>query len=340
MNGNHFFSDNFRWEWRTPLLIAICLIPSILLCLFLSPEAGVGAVLGLIPAAFQGVAPLRKRRFSVLVLGVLISVSMLLGTLLKMYAGMWLSALAIALLALGSVRLTTKYPATFLISVMCVPVVGIGFSYSALRVPVEVFALMLTTSFLAWLVSLAFPEYTPSPEHRTISPQHGVVKPPPPEHRFAPKTFGYLYGAAMATSTLIGFHLDHTGWVVGSTGFVMRPSDKLERFRSVWRMLSVLGGAALASLFLLLQPGGLLTVLLAGLAMVIAGGLRQSRAYVMPAFMTFIVFLVILYPVQDSGAIWMRFLERVGWVGVGILVAAFYEMVLPGLYERIKKPSQ
>lgn len=339
MEEKQFLSENFRWEWRTPLLLAICLVPSVLVTIFANPRMGVGVVVGLIPAVFQGVDPVRKKRVSVLVLGLLLPLSLFVGTLLKIYAGMWLSALALGLLGFGAVRFSTKHPAVSLGTVMVVPAVGIGLSYDAFSTPMEVFITMVCGSLLACGVALLFPEYTPSAEHRNISPQKGVVKPPPPESHLSPQVFSLLFAAALATSVLVGFHWDHTGWVVGTTGFVMRPSGKMQKYRSVWRVVSILVGAAAASLVLTLQPGGLLTVGLAGLAMIAAGGLRQSRAYIMPAFTTFVIFLLILYPAQDATAVWGRFFERVGWVAVGVLIACFYGLLLPWLYEKIKKPA-
>lgn len=321
-----FFKNNFSWDRRTFILLLISVLPIIVLSILIKPEYGTAGLLGMIPAVYGGVRPKRKERIYILLLGILIPVSLLIGTFLKTYLNMWLIALAMAILGVVAVMLNTKFKWAPIVLAMVIPIIAIGLSYSGFETPIMLFVIMIVGSLSTFIISLFFPEREdpPAPEPRLLPPK-------------AAKVFSVLYGAALATASILGFNLDHTGWVVGSTAFVMRPAAAMEEFRSVWRMIAILIGVTAVSLVLLMDPNGIVVVLISALVIAFAGGLHNSKAYIMPAFITYVVFSFLLYPVDSVQEVYYRYFERVSWVSIGIAVAAFFGLLLPIIIRRIKK---
>lgn len=116
--------------------------------------------------------------------------------------------------------------------------------------------------------------------------------------------YGIRLGAAGATAAAIGFLLDleHVGWACAAALMVMRPAAEMQRLRSTGRILA---GAA---------------------------GTRRSRWYVMSAFTTFLVFLLLLY--SDPGAAGARFGERLSETLLGVALAYGFGLALPAALRR------
>ncbi len=326
MNITDFFKKNFTWDNRGFLLLLISVIPAIVISILYQPQTGLACFIGMIPAVFGGVRPKRKERVYILLLGVIFPVSLFLGTLLKTYLNIWMVAIAMALLGIMAVWLNTRFKWAPITLGMIIPIIGIGLSYSDFKTPLMIFVVMAAGSITAFIVALFFPERE---------------EPPAPETKLLPKKvakiYGLLYGAALAAASLLGFNLDHTGWIVGSTAFVMRPMPETEEFRSVWRMVSILVGITAVSIVMLLQPPGMVIVILSAVVTALAAGLHASRAYFMPAFMTYVVFSFLLYPLQSVTEIYYRYFERLSWVFIGIFVAAVFGLALPAIIRAIKK---
>ncbi len=89
---------------------------------------------------------------------------------------------------------------------------------------------------------------------------------PPLFSNIQARNYGIKLGLTAAVSTATGFLLgvDHMGWIVGASLFVMRPSQDLHKSRSIWRMISVFVGASTASLLLILNLPPLMIGALAG----------------------------------------------------------------------------
>lgn len=146
--------------------------------------------------------------------------------------------------------------------------------------------------------------------------------------------YGVLLGLAGATAAAIGFlaDLEHVGWATGAALLVMRPSEDMQRLRSIGRVLAVLAGALAGTALVraTTSPGWYSIAVLAALAA--AAGTSGSRWYVAPAFTTALVFLLLLYADPASAA--HRFGERVAETVLGVGLAYFYGLAVPKLLAR------
>jgi uncharacterized membrane protein YccC len=136
--------------------------------------------------------------------------------------------------------------------------------------------------------------------------------------------YGMRLGCAGAAATALGLAWapTHPGWTPAAALLVMRPGRDMQKLRSQGRLLSVLiGGLAAASLVHAQPPNfGYALVLTAALAA--ATATQRSRWYVLPAFSTFIVLL--LLAAGDPGDVQARFAERMLATVVGVGLACVF----------------
>lgn len=316
------------WSWSDAALGAAYALPAAAVDISDVPHGAAFAV-GVIPAAILGVAPTRRRRLAILVVGVLAGLSLLLGAILA--AVPVLAVAALLLLGVGAALLAARARAGRVAMVLALPMVGIGFSFTDVGQAVGLAAVMAAGSAYACLVSLAWPERAEE-----------QPPPPPPAARSPPPMLGYglRLGAAGATAAAIGFALDfdHVGWACAAALLVMRPVAEMQRLRSVGRIVAVTLGAVLAIGFVRLDPaaGWYAAAILA----VVAGATatHRSRWYVTAAFTTFLVFLLLLHAdPADAGS---RLAERVGETLLGVGIAYLFGLGLPALAARLpRRPS-
>ena len=129
-----------------------------------------------------------------------------------------------------------------------------------------------------------------------------------------------------------GFDLEHVGWATGAALLVMRPAPRLQQARSIGRVVDVIVGAAVAiALVTLGAPDWAYSVAVL-VAVVCVTATAGSRWYVMPAFTTFLVFVMLL--VDSPGDAHSRFWERVLETALGVAVAALVGLLVPALLAR------
>lgn len=329
-------SPLFSWDWRTFVLVATTGFAMILAIQILSQNVSFFAenqitltlvsAIGLIPAMFAGVAPMRKSRKFIIILAILIPVLLGLGVCAKEFLGEPGAIIFMALIGFAASMMVAK--SKWIGLNFIAPIAAIGLSYDEMGVPIGFLILMLVAGGLAFVISQFFPNFTSAaPE-----PKPAVAK------KFAVQ-FGILYGLALALATFVSFRWDHTGWVVGSVALVMRPFADMQKFRSAWRIVAILVGVSLASLVLWLNLAPLATAIISVGALSLFGGLHKSRAYVGPAFVTFSVFLFLEYPAKP-GEISHWFLQRMGEVILGVLIAYVVGLAIPALAKMLaKKPA-
>ena len=114
-----------------------------------------------------------------------------------------LAVVAIAALGVGAAALAARFRLGTIAMTLCLPMFGVGLSYSDIDKAAGLAGLMVLGSVFACAVSMLWPE-RPPPARRS---------PPPPA---AKPTLGYglRLGAAGATAAAIGFiaDLEHVGW--------------------------------------------------------------------------------------------------------------------------------
>jgi hypothetical protein len=315
---------NLVWDWSLAALCATYALPGAIVILSDRPK-GFALVLGVLPGALAGLPPRRRGRIAVLVLGLAIGVPMFLGGLLASVPV--LAVATIAGLGIGAAALAARFRLGGIAMTLCLPMFGVGLSYSDLGKAAGAAGLMVLGSAFACLVSMLWPERPPVA--RAAAPQ--PVKP----------TIGYgvRLGAAGATAAAVGFLLDleHVGWACAAALLVMRPSADMQRLRSVGRIAAVVTGALAGAGLVRLSPPAVVYSLAALAAIAGAGATHRSRWYVTSAFTTFLVFLQLLY--SDPQSAGKRFNERVVETLLGVAIAYLYGLALPAIAER-RRPAR
>jgi Fusaric acid resistance protein-like len=301
------------WSWDGALLGAAYALPAAIVATG-DPARGIALSVGVLPAAIVGLAPRRRGRLMVVVLGVLTGVPMLIGGLL---AGVpVLAVAAIGALGVGAALLAARAPMGRVVMVLSLPMVGIGLSYSDVGKAAGLAGLMVAGSIFACAVSMLWPERQ---------------APAAADEMEAPPTLGYglRLGAAGASAAAIGFALglEHVGWATAAALLVMRPAPEMQRLRSGGRIVAVAVGATAAILLVHAEPADAWFALAALVAIAAAAATRAGRWYVTPAFTTFLVFLLLLgADPQDSAS---RFNERLWETILGVGLAYLFGLVLP-----------
>ncbi len=153
-------SPGLVWEWTPAALGALYALPAAVVILA-DPSRGLALSVGVLPAAIVGLAPTRRQRLAVVVLGACVGVPMFIGGLL---AGIpVLAVAAIAGLGVGSALLARRFRLGMIAMNLSLPMVGVGLSYSDLGKAIGMAGLMVVGSLFACLVSMFWPERSAPP---------------------------------------------------------------------------------------------------------------------------------------------------------------------------------
>jgi fusaric acid resistance family protein len=313
-------APGLAWQWPAAALGAAYALPAAVVTLN-DPQRGFALAVGVLPAAIVGILPTRRARLAIVVLGACVGVPIFLGGLLS---GIPVLAVAAILgLGAGSALLAARFRLGTLAMNLSLPMVGVGLSYADVGTAAAITALMVVGSAYACAISMLLPE-----QRRAASPR---ARPRPA----APTLdYGIRLGAAGATAAAVGFllDLDHVGWACAAALLVMRPAAEMQRLRSVGRIVSVIVGAVGAVALVHAGPRAAVYSLAVLAALAGAAAMRASRWYVVPAFTTFLVFLLLLYSHPQDAA--SRFGERVLETLLGVAIAYLFGLVLPALARR------
>jgi hypothetical protein len=319
---------NFVWSWRDASFGAVIAGVGIAVIVTGHVEMGLPMLMGSLPAAVIGLLPTRTQRRNLVILGILFGSFLMLGSLIAQWA--LIAIPGMFLLAFGGSILASKRRFGMIMLYLCVPLAGVGLSYEGLENSVNVGLLLIIGSIVAFGWSLCFKEYKPpiGTPAATANPQLFS--------NVQAQNYGIRLGLTAAISTAIGFLLgvDHMGWIVGASLFVMRPSEDVHKSRSIWRMISVFLGASAASLLLTLNLPPFVIGSLAGGALIAAAATHRSRRYITPIFSTFLVFWLLLYTDPTYANIAYRFNERILETLIGIGIAFVFGIAIPKLISR------
>ena len=308
----------FVWSWWAALRGLLFALPAAVAMPF-DLRTGLALGVGVLPVVAVPLAPRRRRRIVVVFVGLLMAVSVMVGAALATTP--WLAVAGIFLMAVGAAALAMRRPAAKVLMTLAVPLTAVGFSYEGLAAGAPLAVLFVAGSVYGWLVTLL--PWPPS------SARHGAASDALP-------TLGYgvRLGLAGALCAAIGFALgfDHVGWAAAAALLVMRPSTETLRLRALGRPVSVCVGALAAITLLQLQVPVAVVEAAVVLVVIVATGTVGSRWYVMPAFTTFFVFLLLLS--NDLAAAAGRFDERVGETLLGVAVALGFGQVVPDITRR------
>ena len=301
------------WSWSGAALGASYAAPAAIVAAT-DVRHGLAMAVGVLPAAILGLPARRRGRLLLAVLGLLVGVPMVVGSVL---AGVPVLAVAgLGLAGVGAAAAAARSRIGMIGMVLSLPLLGIGLSYTDIGTAAGVAGLMVAGSVWACAVSMLWPERAPQPRPPGVRPT---------------LQYGVLLGLAGATAAAIGFlaDLEHVGWATGAALLVMRPSQEMQRLRSVGRVVAVLAGALAGTALVraTASPGWYSVAVVVALAA--AAGTSGSRWYVAPAFTTALVFLLLLYAEPQNAA--HRFNERVLETILGVGLAYLYGLALPKL---------
>lgn len=310
------------WNWRFAGFGAVMALAALITIVSGDVLYGTFLLLGSIPAAIVGLAPKRRERKSVLIVGLFFGVSILLGSILALWVP--LAIVGMFVVSYWAAQVAAEKAAGVLALSVIMPLTAIGLTYSGIGESAKVAGVMILGSIGSFIWALVLPEY------------EGETAPREQLTRQAAKRYGLVLGVAAAVSTAIGFALDvaFVGWLVGSTMLVMRPNRDLLTLRGVGRVISVFVGGLAAALLLLADPSyGVIAVVL-WLVLVMMAATSESRWYVTPAFTSFLILWALLYGKSELDDVKIKFHERVTDTVIGVAVAYLVGGLLPALLAR------
>ena len=314
-----------RWSWPAALRGVLLAVPAAVVALDDAHTAALLAI-GLVPAASIPLPPTRRGRLKPALLGVMCGASLFLGGVLAVWPP--LAVVGIFLIAVLAARAAAGRALGAVALSLCLPLVGIGFSFAEVSTAAELALVIVVGSAYGLVVSLLWPAGHPVEAS-------SVFMPPPREVMVR---FGYLAGTAGAICAAVGFalELEHVGWATGAALLVMRPAPRLQEGRSVARLVDVAVGAAVAIVLVTAGAPAWAYSVAVVVAVVCVTATAGSRWYVMPAFTTFLVFVMLLADSPDDAS--TRFWERVLETAFGVAVAAVVGLLVPHLLDRRRSP--
>ncbi|HEY5855718.1 MAG TPA: FUSC family protein [Aldersonia sp.] len=310
------------WSWAHLLVGAVYALPAAVACLY-DPEIGIPFAVGVLPAALIGIAPQRRRRIAILIVGVLAGASLFLGGVLAHFPVVVTSVLLVGVVV-GAALLASVVPAGRVVLVLCAPLVGAGLSYTDYASSAGTLLLLSLGAAYAWLVALLWP-------------QRGAAQPAAPA--LPPRSVMLDYGIRMGVAAGLVYaiaaalDLDHPGWAPAACLLVARPQLDLLQTRGVGRVLSVVVGALAAPLLLRTDPADYVFAIVAVVVLAAATATEGSRWYITSAFTTFLVFLMLLNGHPEDTA--SKFDERVGETVLGVAAAFLFGWAVPVLRARM-----
>jgi hypothetical protein len=281
--------------------------------------------IGVVPVAGVPLAPARRGRIRVGLVGVVAAASLLLGAFLAQWPPLAVAGLLV--LAPLAAHVSVSRPPVLLALTLSLPLMAVGLSYPGFAAAAPLAGALVVGSAYATGISLLWPA-----GHVPAGP------PPPAPPREVLLRYGYAAGVAGALCAAVGFALDleHVGWAPAAALLVMRPLPAVQRMRSLDRVVDVVVGAAAAiTLTTLGAPDWAfaLTILVGVAAATATAG---SRRYLLPTLTTFLAFVLLLY--DDPGKGQDRFWERVLETVLGIAAAAVFGLLLPAVLDRQERP--
>jgi hypothetical protein len=318
-------NNNIIWSWRDAKFGAVVASIAAIVIVTGNVKIGLAILIGSLPAAVIGLLPTRKDRLRLVFVGVLFGGFLVFGSFLAQ--SVWIAIPTMFLLAMGSAVLASMRPFGIVALSLCLPIAGVGLNFIGIEKSGIVGLLMIGGSVVAYGWSLCFKEYKHStrPEINLMSREQSI-------------NYGLRLSLAAATATAIGFALgvQHVGWVVGTTLFVMRPDIELQKLQSLWRVVSVIVGALTASYLLTLDLQPLSIAAFSAGALIAAFATHASRWNVTLAFITFISFWAMLYGEPTIAVIKYHFTEQVLTVLLGVGLAYLFGILIPKISSRFR----
>lgn len=312
----------FVWTRTGALIGAAASIPAVAVA-FTDISAAAALCVGVLPATVIGIAPQRKQRITLLVAGFLLGVPMMAGSLVAPVPVIAVPVIfSLAVTAVLLARSTRFARLGTVMMTLAVPMVGVGLSYDSVGESAQLTALFVAGSVFVWLLALLIPEREPTTRDEPAQPPN--------------LDYGLRLGAAGALAAVIGFafDFDHVGWACAAALMVMRPDPDLQTSRMIGRTASVIIGGIVAVLLIESSPPTAVYAIGFLIALTLASGTHGSRFYILPAFTTF--FVIILLGFSNPGDAPSRLFERINETLLGVAIALVFGLALPALHNRLR----
>lgn len=318
------------WDWSDAARGLVTVAPAAVAALH-DVELAAALAVGLLPVCGVALPPRRAGRLRLGLLGLLAAVSVLCGGTLAQWPVAAVLGLLLAGGAAGHLVARARRPEAMVVLVLCLPLFAVGFSYPGTAAVAPLALDILLGTVWAVLVAVAWPARTPAgstgPAPHPAGPGRAHLVP-----------YGWAAGAVGAVCAAIGFAagFEHVGWPPAAALLVMRPAAAAQRMRSVDRLLDVVAGALAAILLVEADPPAWVWAVSVAVVVAAATALARSRWYLLPAFTTFLVFVLLLAgdPAAAGGRFWERLAETALGVGVAGVVAFG---VLPAVLRRAER---
>src|SRR5215218_498848 len=149
--------SNVAWNWRNAAFGAVISSVAATVIAFGHIETGLGLLIGAIPAAIVGLRPRRRDRRRVLIVGILFGASQMFGSILAQWTPV--AVVGMFLFGLEAALLTTRSAIGWVVLTLCLPLAGIGLTYTGLAESAGVSFLFILGSAIAFIGALCFPEH-------------------------------------------------------------------------------------------------------------------------------------------------------------------------------------
>lgn len=191
-------------------------------------KSGLPLLFGALPAALVGLPPTHRARSLLVVIGVLFGLSMMVGSFVAQW--WWVAVPAMFGFGLGGAVLAARRQFGLAALNLCVPLAGIGLSYSGLSNSVGVALTIMAGSLLAYGWALLLPAFRPPAREpaRLLSVAEA-------------RDYGVRLGLTGAVAAGVGYVVgtDHIGWICGSALLVMRPAADMQKVVHLAGLLDV-----------------------------------------------------------------------------------------------------
>lgn len=315
-------TDDIRWARVDARHAALSVLPASGAILVVDVKAGVLAAIGLLPVCLVGIAPQRRQRIAVGIVGLLFAAGVIVGSLLiQVHA---LAVIGIFVLCLLSAGLMARKAAGLIITAIVMPAVAIGMSYDSISDGLGLALFFALGSIWATLTSLLWPTDAVAQDAAPLLSEADA------------RRYGILLGLAAATGVSVALVFDFAsrGWTAAAVLLVMRPLAEMVRLRGIGRALATVAGVVVATFLLTLGLSAAATAALIAVVFIATIATRTSQWYVASAGTAVLILFAILYGSTDADSIsdtsWTRVVENI----IGAAIALFYGLLVPSLAAR------
>ncbi len=314
-----------QWSWAEALRGALCMLPSIVLCLLGKPVYGLEIGICSIPLAMVGIQPERQDRLRLLFAVVMLSIVFGLGVVLP--GVWWMDMISVFLVVYATVPLAVFTRIGLLAYLILLPSFVVAVSnHSSADSGLPISLLLFSSGVWIVIVNYLFPEKKEK-KRKKASPRVPEI---PKIHRL-----GLLFACAIVGTMYIGYYLEikDPAWAAIAATLIIRPHDEMLKFRGIVRVMATTGGILLAfSMMPSAENNCVLGIYLFGIAVIIIA-MRKIQWYLFPAGMALL--LVLLYNKQEPSDFITVLNFGLIRNTIGSMVALYFGLCIPWMIGRV-----